>query len=248
MPQIQSVLTLQKQIGETPLECIKRFQATKPEYKDVPMTYAGRLEPMAEGLLLVLAGEECKQKEKYLCLDKEYIVEILFGFATDSYDILGKVADSLGGSTSKQLPRLNLLTALNAFVGKFVQKYPKYSSKNIKKVLLSTMVGNSTFSKNVEIYSIKFLGQRKIGAKKLLSTIEERVSKVNGDFRQKLILALWHKNLKGGKNKYQVVKIKVKCSAGTYMRSLAHNLGKKLGVPALAFSIKRTKIHKDGSI
>ena len=55
------------------------------------MTYAGRLDPMASGVLLVLAGEETKNKDKYLGLDKEYDFEILFGFATDTYDILGKV-------------------------------------------------------------------------------------------------------------------------------------------------------------
>ena len=53
------------------------------------MTYAGRLDPMASGLLIVLAGEETKNKEKYLNLDKEYLFEVLFGFKTVTYDFLG---------------------------------------------------------------------------------------------------------------------------------------------------------------
>ena len=255
---MKKLLKLYKEIGETPLECIKRWKAANPEYKKVPMTYAGRLDPMAEGILLILVGDECKQKEKYLGLDKEYIVEILFGFATDTYDILGKITKQ-GDPTSTSLWRSGHHKDLQSFVGKFSQKYPKYSSRNIKKVLFSTMVENSTFSdevltKEVEIYSVKFLGQRCMRAKKLLSDTKKRISKVKparpddsgrsggGDFRQKAILSLWRKNLKNKNDKYQIVKIKVACSSGTYMRSLAHNLGKKIGIPALAFSIKRTKI------
>jgi tRNA U55 pseudouridine synthase TruB len=44
---------------------------------------------MAEGKMLVLAGETCKEREKYLGLDKEYIFEILLGFESDTKDILG---------------------------------------------------------------------------------------------------------------------------------------------------------------
>jgi tRNA U55 pseudouridine synthase TruB len=44
---------------------------------------------MAEGKMLILAGEACKEREKYLGLDKEYIFEILLGFKSDTKDILG---------------------------------------------------------------------------------------------------------------------------------------------------------------
>ncbi|MEY2671815.1 MAG: tRNA pseudouridine synthase tRNA pseudouridine55 synthase, partial [Candidatus Parcubacteria bacterium] len=50
-----------------------------PEWKNLPMTYAGRLDPVAEGLLLVLVGDDCKEKDKYLDLNKEYELSILFG-------------------------------------------------------------------------------------------------------------------------------------------------------------------------
>ena len=73
---MKKVILLNKKEGETPLEALevfrKRKTKQKKEYKDVKMTYAGRLDPMAEGLLIILTGEECKNKEKYLVLDKEY--------------------------------------------------------------------------------------------------------------------------------------------------------------------------------
>ena len=91
MTQIQSKILLYKKIGETPLECLNRFKVENSEYESLPMTYAGRLDPMAEGLLLVLVGEECKKKEDYLYLSKEYEIEVLFGFETDTADVLGKI-------------------------------------------------------------------------------------------------------------------------------------------------------------
>ncbi len=231
---MEKVLKLYKKIGETPLECLERFRAENIEYKDVPMTYAGRLDPMAEGLLLVLAGEECKQKEKYLALDKEYEVEVLLGFATDSYDILGKITEASEGKG----PLNDLFLILQKFVKKFEQEYPRYSSK----IIAMTDVPEELPTKEVEIHSVDYLGMEEVGAWELLSDIITRIKKVKGDFRQEETLHLWRENLENKNTLHKIIKIKVSCSSGTYMRSLAHNLGKKLGVPALAFSIKRTKI------
>ncbi|MCE9548798.1 tRNA pseudouridine(55) synthase TruB, partial [Candidatus Nomurabacteria bacterium] len=84
---MKKVIVLNKKEGETPLQALDKFRVKNKEYKYIKMTYAGRLDPMASGLLLALAGEETKNKEKYLKLKKEYDFEVLFGFATDTYDI-----------------------------------------------------------------------------------------------------------------------------------------------------------------
>ncbi len=69
---LNKILVLNKKEGETPLEALEIFRKKNKEYMGVKMTYAGRLDPMASGLLLILAGEEAKNKEKYLILGKEY--------------------------------------------------------------------------------------------------------------------------------------------------------------------------------
>lgn len=248
MAEIQSLLVLNKEIGETPLECMERFRLSKGLDPLLPMTYAGRLDPMAEGVLLVLVGEECKNKDKYLGLDKEYEVEILFGFATDTYDILGKIKnkklESKNGIQSEEIKK-----ELEKFKGKFVQEYPAYSSKTVDGVQLHTLANEGKLpdempTKEVEIYDIEMLEEREIDSKTLLEEIKNKISKVKGDFRQSEILDLWQQNLgmSDVPKKFKIIKIKVVCSSGTYMRSLAHNLGTRLGVPALAYSIKRTKI------
>ena len=83
--------TVEKREGETPLQALMRVRKVYPELKDLPLTYAGRLDPMATGLLLVLIGEECKRKDEYLALSKTYEFEVLFGASSDTGDILGIV-------------------------------------------------------------------------------------------------------------------------------------------------------------
>ena len=71
------------------MDTIKLLKEKYPELKNEKMTYAGRLDPMAEGALIVLARNAIYEKERYLKMDKEYEGEILFGFETDTYDALG---------------------------------------------------------------------------------------------------------------------------------------------------------------
>ena len=252
-------LILNKKEGETPLECLGRFRKKNPKYKNLKMTYAGRLDPMASGLLLVLVGEEVKNKEKYLKLSKEYEFEVLFGFATDTYDILGKVEHShilknVRMLSERELTK-NIKHNLKNFTGKFKQKYPMYSSKTVEGKALWTYAREveavDAPMREVEVKSLKFIKLRKIKNKKLLENIEKRVGKVKGDFRQKEILKIWRKNLYVKDRMFDILNIasfKINCSSGTYVRGIAQALGEHLGVPTLAFSIKRTKLGKWGKI
>jgi len=251
---VKKVLVLNKKEGETPLETLESFRARHKEYKNEKMTYAGRLDPMASGLLLVLAGEKCKQKEKYLALNKEYEFEVLFGFATDTYDILGKVVSArqdLAEDLVEIVDEKEVKKQLKFFTGKFTQKYPAYSSKTVKGKALFAYARDGeeveTPEREVEVKSLKYLGIRKIKSEILLQNIEKRISKVDGDFRQKEILKIWQKKLTPDlkkENTYHIAKFKIKCSSGTYVRSIANSLGEKIKTPALAFSIKRTKLGK----
>ena len=241
-------------MSETPLECIQRFKNENSEYLDEKMTYAGRLDPMAEGKLLVLVGEECKKKEEYLGFDKEYEVDVLFGFSTDTFDVLGLVNQNL---LVAQLPKdLDLVEFkgkvqmfLDNLVGKQIQEYPSFSSKTIdgKQLFQITkdgeLEGQEIPTKKIEIYETELLKNYYISGRDLKGDIMKRVLLVNGDFRQEEILNKWNQVL-GGREEEQflVSRIRVKCSSGTYMRSIAQNLGDVLGIGALALGIKRTKI------
>ena len=131
---MQQVLILNKQVGETPLECMNRFKSGHPEYRDQKMTYAGRLDPMAEGVLLVLVGEMVHRKEEFLKLPKTYECVAILGVETDTYDVLGLPAlwqDSTPNPSSWQEEGNRASELLKSFIGTFSQKYPPYSSKTI---------------------------------------------------------------------------------------------------------------------
>lgn len=239
-----------KKEGETPLESLEVFRINNKIPLDIPMTYAGRLDPLASGLLIILSGEECKNKEKYLNLDKEYEFSVLFGFKTDTYDILGKVSQTgpkalFGGDLEKEIKK-----NLKYFKGKIIQKYPMYSSKTVAGKPLFTYARENTEveipEKEVDVKSLKYISLKKVSVKKLLKDIEIRINKVNGDFRQKEILKIWGKVLNDEKmpKHFFVASFTAKVTSGTYVRTIANDLGDKISIPSLALFIKRTKIGK----
>lgn len=249
---MKKIIILNKKEGETPLATLERFRAKNKVYKDVKMTYAGRLDPMASGLLLILAGEETKQKEKYLALDKAYEFEVLFGFGTDTYDILGKVQHPhilKNIVISEKQIKEQIKENLKYFTGKFRQKYPLYSSKTVKGKQLFEYGREGAEveipEREVTVKRLKLLKLKKISGRKLLLNIEKRIAQVEGDFRQQEIIKIWRKNLGNSpRNGFIVGNFSIKCGSGTYVRGIANSLGEKIGTHALAFKIKRVKLGK----
>ena len=246
------VLNLYKQLGETPRERLERLRIQKPEYAHEVLSYAGRLDPMAEGVLITLVGSANKMREAYLDMSKEYVLDVLLGFSTDTYDILGKVMESgdPDGITKKSIEK-----GLNEFRGHFSQEYPPYSSKTIEGKSLFQWARSGMLSsivlprKTVTIYDISLASVYKISEPMLLSYIESSIDKVSGDFRQEESIRLWKKYLRAdGTRSFPCASIKISCSSGTYARSIAHSLGRDLGVPALALHILRTKVGEYDSL
>ncbi len=240
------VLNLYKKLGETPRERLERLRAERPHYAHEVLSYAGRLDPMAEGVLLALVGSANSRREAYLELSKEYVLDILFGFSTDTYDILGRVME--WGDASK-VNRKNILQGLNEFRGEISQEYPPFSSKTVDGKSLFEWARMGSISslvlprRTVTIYDLKLEGLYKVTESSLLSYIEESVGKVNGDFRQEEVVRLWKRHLKhGGEQEFACATVRLECTSGTYARSVAHGLGKILGTPALALHILRTKV------
>ena len=66
------VISIFKPLGLTSYQAIKLFKQKHPQYADEKISPAGRLDPMAEGILLLLLGEENKKRNEYEKLEKEY--------------------------------------------------------------------------------------------------------------------------------------------------------------------------------
>ncbi len=255
------VIEAYKNKGETPLDVLKRLKNENPEYLHVPMTYAGRLDPMAEGLMIVLTGDDCTKKDEYTNLNKQYEVTVLFGFATDTYDLLGIVERPKKNSEIIAHNRLyyglrhdeqfqnSFSGLLKNFTGKIDQKYPPYSSRTVNGKPLFQWAREGRLSEitipshEVYISKIEVLEESEISKTKLKKYIKENISKIEGDFRQEEILKSWDEVLKNTEEEnFLCVKLRIDCGSGTYVRVIASELGEVLGTGALAMHIKRTKI------
>lgn len=231
-------------MGETPLECLNRFKAQNEAFSTLPMTYAGRLDPLAEGVLLVIAGEiDEEEKKSLMYLPKKYVVEIVFGMSTDSGDMLGLVNSPISNPLFSEE---ELIKVINDSQKITKMQYPAFSSKTVlgKPLWQYTREGENVEApiKEVKIYSLEITKRFSISAQDFLEKIKHNVSLVSGDFRQEKIIASWEKALGQSEFIFNGVTISATVSSGTYMRVLAFEIGKRLSVPALALSICRTSV------
>ncbi len=91
-----AVVPVYKKLGATPLEALEALRVDRPDLAHELMTYAGRLDPMAEGVLLVLTGEDRYRAKEFQQLDKTYRATFLLGFSSDTGDVLGMVGSEMG--------------------------------------------------------------------------------------------------------------------------------------------------------
>jgi tRNA pseudouridine(55) synthase len=233
--------------GHTPLQAIHALKKLRPELKDEPATYAGRLDPMAEGLLLVLTGSAVHRKPEFLALKKTYTAEILFGFETDSFDLLGLPVQSTAPAPTATQVR----AALKQFVGSPNLPLPPYSSPPYQGKPLfeharnGSMTLQTTPTRPMRVHSAQLTGElTSMHSTELSAHIEEKIARVSGDFRQAEIVAAWKRILDGNKTQFPIASIAFQVGSGTYIRSLAYSLGKALGTRACLYSLVRTSVGK----
>ncbi len=247
---MQHLLSFYKPSGLTPLEVINIIKKQRPELANEKITYAGRLDPLAHGVLLLLIGEEAKKRETYLDLQKTYEFEAVFGLETDTYDLLGLVK-----AKKKILNGINVNLFVNSFVkshiGKQLQFYPPYSSKVVEGKPLFWWARNNRLdeieipTREVEIYDFRCMSMGNISIKDFKQKVEASITSVHGDFRQKEILTHWEEacsTLQNKTNTLPTIKFYLNCSSGTYVRELVHQLGKALSCGAVAIDILRTAV------
>jgi len=247
MASIQKYIVLEKKVGQTPLVVLENYRKENPEVANKKLAYAGRLDPMASGKLLVLIGDACKKQGKYLNLDKEYEFEVLLDFKSDSGDVLG-LAEYVSDTE-------NLNEIIQNLTGKISLPYPKFSSRPVagKPLFLWTLEGRINEieipTKESTVYKLSRGNTRTIDKDRLAREIFEKINsipevteeskKLGADFRRVDIRKQWQELLNNtNQNEFTIAKFTCTASSGTYMRSLAQELG------GLAYSIHRTTIGK----
>lgn len=176
--------------------------------------HAGTLDPLATGLLIVLIGKQyTKRQTQFLKMDKEYVCQAQLGVETDTYDADGQVLNQAAWSKVGQIDQKQLVKALDSLTGEIIQTVPAFSAVKVKGRKLYHLARQARVD---------------------LTTLPQRQVHIYGlkllDFKKDEI------------NQQLWLTIKVKCSSGTYIRSLIHDLGLKLGIGAYVKELRRTQI------
>ncbi len=95
--------------------------------------HAGTLDPLATGLLVVLAGSATKLSSSFMNLDKDYRGTMMLGFSTETQDLEGRVLKS---ADYEKVSRADVENVFKQFLGKQRQTPPRFSAvrKNGRKL------------------------------------------------------------------------------------------------------------------
>jgi tRNA pseudouridine55 synthase len=240
-----AIILWKKRYGETLALMLKRFRASDPRYIEVKVTYAGRLDPMAEGLIILLTEDDVHKKEEFLKLDKTYEVEFILGAETDTYDILGRI---VGQTDAFDVVINDVEDTVVNLAGEHAQKYPPYSSRRVNGKPLWQWARDGLLdtieipSHDVVVKDSKYLGFSSYTEYNLSTKIRTSLSLVDGNFRQIEVMTYWQDFFYEHEGRYRVYVAEFKVSSGTYIRSLIHDLGKTLGVGAVCLKITRKQV------
>lgn len=179
--------------------------------------HAGTLDPFASGLLIVAVGREAtRQISNFSKTDKTYIAKLHLGATSDTFDRTGIIQNVQRPLTI--LHEKKIEEVLKKFTGEQMQVPPMYSAKKVggKKLYELARKGIEIERKPAEI---------KIDYIKILKFITPPIPSY----------------LKRGDDAIHLT-IETRVSSGTYIRTLAHDIGQSLGCGAYLEELQRTKI------
>jgi tRNA pseudouridine55 synthase len=138
---LRGVLNINKPSGISSFDVIRAikriiYESESLQKKNLPIKlgHAGTLDPMANGVLLILFNEATKINPFLMEQKKEYLAEIRLGIRTDSDDITGKVLEEKNIPTIPLKPSFSALHAQGkrlyeiARAGKTVETKPRQVS------------------------------------------------------------------------------------------------------------------------
>lgn len=119
------VLILNKPKGPTSHDMVYRVRRL---YSTKKVGHTGTLDPMAEGVLVMLIGRAAKAAEYLVSDTKKYLATLRLGYETDTQDITGEVTNRFDGQMPSEEEVKN---AASAFLGKSLQIPPMYSALKV---------------------------------------------------------------------------------------------------------------------
>jgi tRNA pseudouridine(55) synthase len=220
---------------------------------DNKVSYIGRLDPLASGIIIYLEGNELKDRDKYMNMDKTYKFNLIIGLSTDTGDCLGMIRKIQSVNT---INMTKLIEVFRLFLGEYEQIYPAYSAYQIHKNGMKKPLWY--FAKNgieleeseipkhiIKIYNLE-QDANPIFSIRNINYFTEQVELIPDglELRKEEIIKQYKEY-----DKIRLIGIPMlaKVSSGTYIRQLCVDIGNKMGIPCMADKIERVGYHFQGS-
>lgn len=132
------------------------IQKIRKEENIKKIGHAGTLDPLAEGMMIVMANGATKFSDYLMKKDKTYLVEMELGYETETLDLEGKKINEYKGEIEINIELLN--EVLNKYRGKIKQIPPMYSAIKKDGIKLYQLARSGEKieleARDVEIYNI----------------------------------------------------------------------------------------------
>jgi tRNA pseudouridine55 synthase len=214
---MDGILIIDKPAGITSHDVVARLRRVLQERR---IGHTGTLDPFATGVLVILVGRATRLAQFLNGAVKEYEAVVRFGYATETGDLTGRrlgspFAQNQMAARLEAWSESEIEAALAPLRGEIEQVPPMYSARKIQ---------------GQKLYELARRGLEVERAPARVTIHELQAVKRAGG-------ALVHDNDDGTLD----MAIRVLCSAGTYIRTLAEAIGERLGTPAHLASLRRTR-------
>ncbi|MFH1298997.1 MAG: tRNA pseudouridine(55) synthase TruB [Patescibacteria group bacterium] len=219
-------LVIDKPKGKTSFDVVAELRRILGERR---IGHLGTLDPMATGVLVCAIGKACKLNEFLMMVDKEYEADIVLGAWSTTCDAEGEIdynpeyLKAVWMEKKDEIDVRKVLGALDEFKGLIDQVPPKFSAIKIngKRAYEMARKGMPVRmpTRKVKIHDITDIGLKvdEYSYGIMLSGMDEPVM-------------------------LPVVTCKIRCGSGTYIRSIARDLGEKLGCFGFLGGLRRTMV------
>jgi tRNA pseudouridine55 synthase len=213
MAGMDGVLIIDKPAGMTSHDVVARVRKITGHRR---VGHTGTLDPFATGVLVVLIGRATRLAQFLSGAEKEYEAVIRLGYATDTGDVTGQRITNFTTETQRhtEIHRAEIESAMASLRGEIEQTPPMFSAKKIR---------------GRRLYELARRGED-VERPPVLVTISEFAAVAQHGGGQS-------EDSDGTRD----LIVRVVCSAGTYIRTLAEDFGKQLGVGAHVAELRRTR-------
>ncbi len=218
---INGIINVYKERGFTSHDVVAKLRGILHQKK---IGHTGTLDPDAVGVLPVCLGNGTRLCDMLTDTDKIYRATMLLGMSTDTQDTSGKI---LSETCVDHITEADVKDAVMSFVGEYDQIPPMYSALKVngKKLYELAREGKEVerASRRVNILGIEInnIGTITVNPEEAQGIPFGDVPKIS----EKICVVMT-----------------VACSKGTYIRTLTHDIGNKLGVGGCMSDLSRERV------